>query len=109
VDVVVDNVGAATLFDSIRAVRKGGRILIVGATSAPKLELDIRYLFSKQISLIGSTMGPHEDYIRVMGLVFSGALKPVIGATLPLEQIAEGHRQMEEGEVFGKVVLKIGE
>jgi NADPH:quinone reductase-like Zn-dependent oxidoreductase len=109
VDVVVDNVGAATLFDSIRAVRKGGRILIVGATSAPKLELDIRYLFSKQISLIGSTMGAHEDYIRVMGLVFSGALKPVIGATLPLEQVAEGHRLMEEGEVFGKVVLKIRE
>ncbi len=109
VDVVVDNVGVATLFDSIRAVRKGGRILIVGATSGPKMELDIRYLFSKQISLIGSTMGSHEDYVRVMRLVFGGALKPVIGARLPLEQIAEGHRLMEAGEVFGKVVLEMGE
>jgi NADPH:quinone reductase-like Zn-dependent oxidoreductase len=108
VDVVIDNVGAATLFDSIRAVRKGGRILIVGATSGPKMELDIRYLFSKQISLIGSTMGAHEDYVRVMKLVFDGALKPVIGARLPLEEIAEGHRLLETGEVFGKVVLEIG-
>jgi len=107
VDVVVDNVGQATLFDSIRSVRKGGRILIVGNTSGPKMELDIRYLFSKQISLIGSTMGPHKDYVRVMQLVFAGKLKPVIGARLPLEQIAEGHRLLEEGVVFGKVVLDI--
>lgn len=107
VDVVVDNVGAATLFDSIRAVRKGGRILIVGATSGPKMELDIRYLFSKQISLIGSTMGSHEEYVRVMRQVFAGALKPVIGARLPLEGVAEGHRLLEEGGVFGKVVLEI--
>jgi NADPH:quinone reductase-like Zn-dependent oxidoreductase len=106
-DVVVDNVGQATLFDSIRAVRKGGRILIVGNTSGPKMELDIRYLFSKQISLIGSTMGPHEAYVQVMRLVFSGALKPIIGARLPLEQISEAQRLLESGEVFGKVVLDI--
>lgn len=108
-DVVVDNVGAATLFDSIRAARKGGRILIVGATSGPKMELDIRYLFSKQLSVLGSMMGSHEDYIRVMRLVFTGALKPVIGARLALEEIAEGHRLIETGAVFGKVVLAIAD
>jgi NADPH:quinone reductase-like Zn-dependent oxidoreductase len=107
-DVVVDNVGQATLFDSIRAVRKGGRILIVGNTSGPKMELDIRYLFSKQISLVGSTMGPHEDYVAAMRLVFEGKLKPVVGAALPLEAVAEGHRLLEEGSVFGKVVLALG-
>ena len=79
------------------------------ATSGPKMELDIRYLFSKQISLVGSTMGSHDEYVRVMRLVFSGALKPVIGARLPLEQIAEGHRLLEEGGVFGKVVMEIGD
>lgn len=105
VDVVVDNVGQATLFDSIRAVRKGGRILIVGSTSGPKFELDIRYIFSKQISLIGSTMGSHDDYVQAMRLVFAGALKPVIGAQVPLAQAADGHRLLEEGSVFGKVVL----
>lgn len=107
VDVVVDNVGQATMFDSIRSVKRGGRILIVGNTSGPMFNLDLRYLFSKHISLIGSTMGTGEDYRAVMRLVFSGALKPVIGATLPLEDIAEGHRLLEKGEVFGKVVLQV--
>lgn len=107
VDVVVDNVGAATLFSSIRALKKGGRILIVGATSGPKFDLDIRYLFAKQISLIGSTMGPHTDYVRVMQLVFAGSLKPVIGARLPLADIREAHRRLAAGEAFGKIVLEL--
>ena len=106
VDVVVDNVGSDTLFGSIRALRKGGRILIVGATSGPQFDLDIRYLFSKQISLIGSTMAPHADYAHVMELVFSGQLQPVIDQTLPLESLAEGQRTLEQGEVFGKIVLR---
>ncbi len=108
VDVVVDNVGQATLFGSIRAVRKGGRILIVGSTSGPKFDLDLRYIFSKQISLIGSTMAPRADFVQVMTLIFEGRLRPVIGAELPLEQAAEGHRRLERGEVFGKVVLLHG-
>ncbi|RMF80876.1 MAG: alcohol dehydrogenase [Chloroflexi bacterium] len=107
VDFVVDNVGQATMFDSIRAVKKGGSILIVGNTSGPKFELDLRYIFSKQISLIGSTMGPHQDYVRVMNLVFAGKLEPAIGARLPLDDVKEGHRLLEDGEVFGKVVLEL--
>jgi NADPH:quinone reductase-like Zn-dependent oxidoreductase len=107
VDVVVDNVGQATMFSSIRAVKKGGRILIVGNTSGPKLELDLRYIFSKQISLVGSTMGSHYDYIQAMNFVFEDKLKPVIGATLPLDQIQEAHRLLEAGDVFGKIVLQI--
>jgi len=107
VDVVVDNVGQATLFGSIRSVKRGGRILIVGNTSGPKFELDIRYIFSKHISIIGSTMGPHQDYVRVMNLIFEGKLKPVIGAVLPLSQAHEAQRLLEEGAVFGKVVLEI--
>ncbi|NDJ60143.1 MAG: zinc-binding dehydrogenase [Chloroflexi bacterium] len=107
VDVVVDNVGAATLFDSIRAAAKGGRILIVGNTSGPKVELDLRYLFTKHLTIIGSSMGTTQDYRRVMGLVFDGVLNPVIGARLPLEEIREGHRLLEAGEVFGKIVLEI--
>jgi NADPH:quinone reductase-like Zn-dependent oxidoreductase len=108
VDAVVDNVGQATMFDSIRSVRRGGRILIVGNTSGPMFNLDIRYIFNKQISLIGSTMGSTTDFQRVMNLVFDGKLNPVIGATLPLSDIREGHRLLEEGDVFGKVVLEIG-
>ncbi len=107
VDVVVDNVGQATLFGSIRSVKRGGRILVVGNTSGPKFELDIRYIFSKHISIIGSTMGPHQDYVRVMNLIFEGKLKPVIGAVLPLAEAREAQRLLEEGAVFGKVVMEI--
>lgn len=107
VDVVVDNVGAATFNDSIRSVRIGGRILVVGNTSGPHVDLDVRYLFAKHISIIGSTMGPHQDYVRVMNLVFDGALRPVIGATLPLADFKEGQRLLEEGHIFGKVVLEV--
>lgn len=107
VDVVVDNVGQATMFDSIRSARIGGRILVVGNTSGPKFELDLRYIFSKHLSIIGSTMGPHQDYVRVMNLVFSGALKPVVGAVLPLERTGEGHRILQAGDIFGKVVIQV--
>ncbi len=107
VDVVVDNVGKATLFGSIRSVKIGGRILIVGNTSGPMFELDIRYIFSKHISIIGSTMGPHADYVRVMKLIFDGALKPVIGKTVPLDAVREGYVALEDGQVFGKVVITL--
>ncbi len=105
VDVVVDNVGAETLYSSIRALRRGGRLLIVGATSGPQFGLDVRYLFGKQISLIGSTMAPRQDFEQVMALVFAGRLRPVIGASLPLADVPEGHRLLERGAVFGKVVF----
>jgi NADPH:quinone reductase-like Zn-dependent oxidoreductase len=107
VDVVVDNVGQATLPDSLRAVKRGGRILIVGNTSGYHATIDTRYLFAKHISLIGSSMGTTADFRAVMGLVFEGRLKPVIGAALPLADIREGHRMLEEGSVFGKVVLEL--
>jgi NADPH:quinone reductase-like Zn-dependent oxidoreductase len=107
VDIVVDNVGKETMFDSIRSVRIGGRILVVGNTSGPIFELDLRYIFSKHLSIIGSTMGPHQDYVRVMNLVFEGKLKPVIGEILPLEQAGQGHRILQEGTTFGKVVISV--
>ncbi len=107
VDVVIDNVGQATLQDSMRAVKRGGRILIVGNTSGYNATIDTRFIFGKQISLIGSSMGRTKDFHAVMGLVFEGKLKPVIGVVLPLEQIQEGHRLLEEGGLFGKVVLTV--
>ena len=107
VDVVVDNVGAATFMDSMKSAARGGRILTVGNTSGPVFEIDNRYMFSKHLSLIGSTMGPHEDYVTVMRLLFKGKLKAVIGATYPIEQVQEAHRALESGSVFGKIVLEV--
>ncbi len=107
VDVVVDNVGSATMADSLRVARHGGRILVVGNTSGPQATLDLRMVFGKHLSIIGSSMGPHRDYCQVMSLVFSGALRPLIGAELPLAEAREGMRLLEEYAVSGKVVLRI--
>jgi NADPH:quinone reductase-like Zn-dependent oxidoreductase len=107
VDVVVDNVGEATFSDSIRSTRIGGRILVVGNTSGYDSHLDLRQVFSRQISIIGSTMGPQQDYIRVMNLIFDGTLKPVIGAVLPLEDIREAYEMLADFNVFGKIVLEL--
>ncbi len=105
VDVVVDNIGAATLQHSLRAVKRGGRIVIVGNTSGPKTQLDIRFLFSKQISLIGSTMGNHADYRTVMNLFFARKFIPVIHTIVPLSDGIAAMALLERGEQFGKVVL----
>jgi NADPH:quinone reductase-like Zn-dependent oxidoreductase len=107
VDVVVDNVGAATFKDSLRAAARGGRILTVGNTSGPKFEIDNRLIFGKHLTVIGSTMGPHRDYVTTMNLLFKGRLKAVIGATYPLEQVQDAHRALEAGAVFGKIVLEV--
>jgi NADPH:quinone reductase-like Zn-dependent oxidoreductase len=105
VDMVVDNVGAGTLPLSQRAVRKGGRILTVGNTGGPKFEFDNRYMFSRHIALIGSTMGTRSDFARVMSLVFDGKLKPVIDQTFALKEVRAAHERMARGENFGKIML----
>lgn len=107
VDVVVDNVGQATWMGSIRALRPGGRMLVVGSTSGPKFELDIRYIFAKQISILGSTMGNRDDYARVMNLLFDGKLQAVIGAEFPLGEARQAQETLATGEVFGKIVLSV--
>jgi NADPH:quinone reductase-like Zn-dependent oxidoreductase len=107
VDIVVDNVGQATWMGSIRALRPGGRLLVVGSTSGPKLELDIRYVFAKQISILGSTMGNREDYDRVMNLLFDGRLKAVIGADFPLAEARQAQERLAASDVFGKIVLSV--
>jgi NADPH:quinone reductase-like Zn-dependent oxidoreductase len=105
VDVVVDNVGRATIAKSMQAVARGGRIVIIGNTSGPLAEVDVRYIFGKQISLIGSTMGSHQDFHEVLAVLHAGKLKPVIDRVMPLSQGIEAYRIMERGEQFGKIVL----
>jgi NADPH:quinone reductase-like Zn-dependent oxidoreductase len=105
VDVVVDNVGKATLAASMLAVARGGRIVIVGNTTGPKTDIDIRYIFGKQISLIGSTMGSREDFRTVTSLLWEGRLKPVVDRVMPLSRGKEAYQIMEQGKHFGKIVL----
>lgn len=105
VDIVVDNVGQATWFGSIRALRKGGRMLVVGNTSGPKFELDIRYIFGKHLNIIGSSMGSRSDFATVMGLVFAGKLRPIVDTVMPLSEARAAHERMASHEHFGKIVL----
>ena len=105
VDVVVDNVGQATLPQSIRAVARSGRIVIVGNTSGPQTEIDLRFIFGKQISIIGSTMGSHQDFQDVVRLLWGRKLAPVVDWVMPLSEGKAAFAALERGEQFGKIVL----
>jgi NADPH:quinone reductase-like Zn-dependent oxidoreductase len=105
VDVIVDNVGKATLMKSMQAVARGGRIVIVGNTSGPQTEIDIRYIFGKQLSLIGSTMGTHQDFKDIIAMLWSGKLKPVIDRVMPLSEGRKAYEMMQQGGQLGKLVL----
>jgi NADPH:quinone reductase-like Zn-dependent oxidoreductase len=105
VDLVVDNVGKATLAVSMQALARGGRIVIVGNTSGPQTEIDIRFIFGKQISLIGSTMGTHQDFKDIVALLWAGKIKPVIDSVMPLSEGRKAYEMMEKGQQMGKIVL----
>lgn len=105
VDVVVDNVGAPTWVSSIRALARGGRLVNVGGTAGPVVEMDLRLVFRKQISILGSTMGSHRDFREVMDLIWQRKLIPVIDRVMPLSEGRAAHEHLERGEQFGKVVL----
>jgi NADPH:quinone reductase-like Zn-dependent oxidoreductase len=105
VDMVVDNVGAGTMPLSLRAARKGGRILTVGNTGGPKFEIDNRFMFAKHLSYLGSTMGTRSDFAQVMALIFAGKLTPVIDQTFALQDARRAQERMEQGEFFGKIIL----
>lgn len=105
VDVVFEHTGEATWDKSIRSLVRGGRLVTCGATSGYKGNLDIRYLFSRQISLHGSYMGAKIELLEVMRFFEDGRLKPVVDRVLPLEKAADAHKAIEDRSLFGKVVL----
>ena len=106
VDVVVDNVGT-TFMQSLRALRKGGRLLTVGNSGGPKFEIDNRYMFAKHLSLLGSTMSTLSEFKEVMDLIVAGKLKPVIDKTYPLKDAAIAQERLWRNENFGKITLEI--
>jgi NADPH:quinone reductase-like Zn-dependent oxidoreductase len=106
VDVVVDNVGT-TFPQSFRAAGKGGRILTVGNTGGPRFEIDNRFMFSKHLSLLGSSMGTHTDFAQVMELVFTGKLKAVLDRDFPLHEASAAQEYLASGDQLGKVTLTI--
>jgi NADPH:quinone reductase-like Zn-dependent oxidoreductase len=107
VDVVVDSVGAATWDRSLRALGKAGRMVVPGATSGPQAQLDVRRVFTRQVTIYGSTMGSRSDWDHVATLADEGKLHPVIDRTFPLEAAASAQERLRSGEQFGKIVLDI--
>ena len=106
VDVVVDNVGT-TFPLSLRALKKGGRLLTVGNSGGPRFEIDNRFIFAKHLSIIGSTMSTRTDFTEVMDLITGGKLKAVLDKTFPLHEAAVAQERLWNGENFGKITLDI--
>ena len=105
VDVVLENVGAATWAGAIRALGKGGRLVTCGGTSGPICETDVRQVFWKQISIIGSTMSTNAEFAAVLGQLFRGRLKAIVDSVMPLEDGVAAQQRLAEGKQFGKIVL----
>ncbi len=107
VDVVFDTVGAATWSVDLAAVRRGGRIVICGVTSGASAETNLQKVYWNQLTIMGSTMGSHEDFRQMLRAITAAHLKPVIDSIEPLDRCKEAMARMESGEQFGKTVLKI--
>ena len=105
VDVVIENVGAATWKDSIRSLKGGGRLVTCGSTSGPVGETIIPLVFWKQVHLIGSTMANRKEFHDVMGQFFAGRLTAIIDEVVPLKDGAAAQQRLAEGKQFGKIVL----
>ncbi len=105
VDVVIDCVGEKTWMASLQAIAKGGRIVTCGATTGPNPKEEIRLLFWKQISILGSTMANDREFRALLSAVAANKLRPRIDRVFPLSHAPEAYRRMEEGLQFGKIVL----
>jgi len=107
VDIVVEHVGAATWEESMKSLKPGGTIVTCGATTGPNAAFDLRFLFARQLSFLGSYMGTMGELHDVLGHIFAGRLKPVIDRTFSLEDTRAAHAYMEQGRMFGKIVLQV--
>jgi NADPH:quinone reductase-like Zn-dependent oxidoreductase len=105
VDVVFEHVGAATWAKSTESLARGGRLVTCGITTGYDVKLDLRPLFTRHQSLLGSFMGTLGELHRVLKFVFQGTLKPVVDRVYPLSETAAAHQHLENKEQFGKVVV----
>ncbi len=105
VDVVFEHVGTATWEMSVLSLSTGGRLVTCGATTGYEAKLDLRFLYSRQLSILGSFMGSRAELYSVLKLIGERKLHAVIDRALPLAQCAHAHALMEKREQFGKIVL----
>jgi NADPH:quinone reductase-like Zn-dependent oxidoreductase len=107
VDVVVEHVGEATWERSILALAQRGRLVTCGATTGSNGRTELRYLFSKQLTLMGSYMGSKSELLEAAPQFFAGRLRPIVHEVLPLADARRAHEIMEASQHFGKLVLRV--
>jgi len=107
VEVVIEHTGGKTWERSLQSLTHRGRLVTCGATSGPEGATDLRFVFSKHLSLMGSYMGSRADLLAAAPHFFAGRLRTHVHAALPMEAAAEAHRVMEASEHFGKIVLTV--
>jgi NADPH:quinone reductase-like Zn-dependent oxidoreductase len=105
VDIVVEHVGAATWEESVKSLKSGGTLVTCGATTGPNVALDLRHLFARQLTLLGSYMGTMGELHEVLRHVFAGRLKPVVDRVFPLSELRAAHEYLEGSQMFGKIVV----
>jgi NADPH:quinone reductase-like Zn-dependent oxidoreductase len=106
-DVVIDSVGGETLGKAFEVARPGGRVVTYGATTGPVPQAEVRRIFWKQLSVLGTTMGTPAEFAAMLELYGKGGMKPVVDTAFPLADAAAAQRRMEEAAQFGKIVLRI--
>jgi NADPH:quinone reductase-like Zn-dependent oxidoreductase len=105
VDIVIEHVGPATWDESMKSLKPAGTLVTCGATTGPTASFDLRFVYSRQLSILGSYMGTMGELYEVLGHIFAGRLKPVVDRAFPLKDIQQAHKHMEESQMFGKIVL----
>ena len=103
---MLDSVGT-TWRDSLKALRRGGRLVVMGGTGGPEVTLDVRALYLNWLSVRGSTMGSGRDFAALMRMVETGSWSPVIDSVRPLAEAEAAHERMRAGDHVGKLVLSI--
>ena len=106
-DMVVEVVGVATWDSSLRALRPEGRLVVCGAVSGATVETDLKLIYLRHLSVVGSTMGSPSEFQHVLSLLGTGAIHPVIDRIYPLAKVAEAQRRLENREQFGKILLQV--
>jgi NADPH:quinone reductase-like Zn-dependent oxidoreductase len=105
-DIVIEHAGEATWDRSVRSLARGERLVTCGATTGHRAAVDLRYLFARQLSLLGSYMGTRAELLAAVPLFFSGRMKPVVDEVLPLSEARAAHERLERKQQFGKIVLR---
>ena len=105
-DIVFEHVGPATWVESVKSLAPYGSLVTCGCTTGPEVVIDLRYIFSRDLSIHGARMGTQAELLEVAGRLAEGRLKVTIDRAFPAREAGEAHRYMESGAHFGKVILK---